>query len=155
VTDSRDADAQVERASDTGEREHAPTGVGHEARDVRIRPIASAFIGLLIAAGVIHVLLYGVLAALTARQTSTSAPASPLAAQHARQAPPEPRLQIAPRDDLARLREREDTLLHAYAWIDRDQGIARIPIERAKELVAARGLGGTAAPAQQASGSMR
>ncbi len=139
---TRDSDVAVAHASDTGEREYVPTGRGHESRDVRIRPIAAAFIGLLVAAGVIHVLVYGVLALLSARQMEKSAPASPLEAQYGREAPPEPRLQIAPRDDLARLHEREDAMLHAYGWVDRERGVVRIPIDRAKELVAARGVGG-------------
>ena len=45
--------------------------------------------------------------------------------------PPAPRLQIAPRLDLQKVRTVEDAHLEGYAWIDRTKGIARIPIERA------------------------
>ena len=58
------------------------------------------------------------------------------------QAPPAPRLQPAPRADLAAERSREESRLTGYAWIDPEQGIARIPIERAMAIVAARGAGG-------------
>jgi hypothetical protein len=55
---------------------------------------------------------------------------------------PEPRLQVAPAADLQKLRALEDTKLRQYAWIDRQAGIAAIPIERAMELVAARAAKG-------------
>lgn len=54
--------------------------------------------------------------------------------------PPEPRLQVEPRIDLAHFRENEDHTLHSYRWIDRQQGIVQIPIERAIELLGERGL---------------
>jgi hypothetical protein len=49
--------------------------------------------------------------------------------------PPAPRLQARPADDLAALRAREDAALSAWGWSDRRAGLARVPIERAMELV--------------------
>ncbi|HTV78401.1 MAG TPA: hypothetical protein VMF03_09090 [Steroidobacteraceae bacterium] len=61
---------------------------------------------------------------------------------------PSPRLQMDNGDqDLANLHEREDLLLDHYSWVDRSKGTVRIPIERAMELIAQRGL--PVAPAQQ------
>jgi hypothetical protein len=37
---------------------------------------------------------------------------------------------------LRQLRAREQALLTGYEWIDRDEGVARIPIGRAMEIVA-------------------
>jgi DNA-binding GntR family transcriptional regulator len=34
----------------------------------------------------------------------------------------------------------ETAILHSYGWVDRDAGIVRIPIERAIEILAERGL---------------
>jgi hypothetical protein len=56
--------------------------------------------------------------------------------------PPEPRLQIDPRRDLDRLRADEDKLLTTYGWTDRDHAVARIPIDRAMDLTAERGIPG-------------
>ena len=135
----RDADSQVAKLGAGGAQEHVPGG-GHESRDVRIRPIVSSFVGLgAITLGVL-LLVYVILRAFTASNVEHSAPASPLAASYGRQAPPEPRLQIAPRDDLRHLHEREEAVLDGYGWVDRDAGVTRIPIERAIELLAARGL---------------
>jgi hypothetical protein len=61
--------------------------------------------------------------------------------------PPEPRLQVAPKVDLARLRTAENKRLESYGWADRERGIARIPIEQAMKLVSERGLPGWSAPA--------
>lgn len=38
------------------------------------------------------------------------------------------------------LRPGEEQLLHSYGWIDQKAGIARIPVDRAIDIIAARGL---------------
>jgi hypothetical protein len=54
---------------------------------------------------------------------------------------PAPRLQTDDGDqDVADLHAREDLLLNHYSWVDASQGKVRIPIERAMELIAQRGL---------------
>lgn len=54
---------------------------------------------------------------------------------------PTPRLQSDDgNQEVADLHAREDLLLEHYTWVDRQQGKVRIPIERAMELIAARGL---------------
>jgi hypothetical protein len=65
-------------------------------------------------------------------------PPSPLAEANARDAPPPPRLQASPPRDMAELRAVEGTILGSHGWADQEAGIARIPIERAIDLVAAR-----------------
>jgi hypothetical protein len=56
--------------------------------------------------------------------------------------PPGPRLQTSARADLARFRAHEEQTLNSYGWIDRNKGLVRIPIERAMNLLAQRGLPG-------------
>jgi hypothetical protein len=54
---------------------------------------------------------------------------------------PTPRLQVDDgNQDVANLHQREDLLLDHYSWVDQSQGKVRIPIERAMELIAQRGL---------------
>jgi hypothetical protein len=61
---------------------------------------------------------------------------------------PTPRLQGDDgNQDLANLHAREDLLLDHYSWVDQSQGKVRIPIERAMELIAQRGLPVAAQPA--------
>ena len=52
---------------------------------------------------------------------------------------PEPRLQPAPALELEELQARWQLALESYGWVDREAGIARIPIERAMTILAERG----------------
>jgi hypothetical protein len=66
---------------------------------------------------------------------------------------PTPRLETDDgNQDLTDLHAREDLLLDNYSWIDRGKGTVRIPIERAMELIAQRGL--PVAPAEQEQAAM-
>src|SRR4051812_19329723 len=47
---------------------------------------------------------------------------------------PEPHLQISPPEELQQLRRQEDQVLSTYGWVDRGNGFARIPIDRAMQL---------------------
>jgi hypothetical protein len=68
-------------------------------------------------------------------------PAPPALAE-AREArvPPGPNLQQNPTADLASFRAAEEAELATWAWVDRKKGVARVPVERALEIVASRGL---------------
>jgi hypothetical protein len=71
-------------------------------------------------------------------EQSLGPPASPLA--QGSETPPEPRLQVTEHADLNRKRKAEEAMLTSYGWVDRPAGIVHIPIERAIELLAQRGL---------------
>lgn len=47
-----------------------------------------------------------------------------------------PAPQAAPAEDLAALKERAETRLGSYGWVDREQGIAHIPLADAMRLKA-------------------
>ena len=49
------------------------------------------------------------------------------------------------------LRPGEETILNSYGWVDQKNGIARIPISRAIDIIAARGLPSRPAGAQNPS----
>jgi hypothetical protein len=122
---------------DSGRRSEA---VGHELRDVRFRPIVAAALGLAAVVGLVLLGMWVLFGTLAAREARLSPAANPLAAGSARILPPRPRLQAAPIDDLRQLREAEEEILTTYAWMDADKGLVRIPIERAMDLLAARGI---------------
>jgi hypothetical protein len=64
---------------------------------------------------------------------------------------PTPRLELDDgNQDLADLHDREDLLLNYYSWVDKPGGAVRIPIERAMELIAQRGLPVAPQPQHQA-----
>ena len=55
-----------------------------------------------------------------AREARPVTPEYPLAVEQENRLPPEPRLQINPRQDLADLRAREDQALSSYGWVDKN-----------------------------------
>ena len=67
-------------------------------------------------------------------------PASPLATGEAR-LPPEPRLQVSPREDARGIpAHRKTRILNGYTWVDREAGTVRIPIAEAMKLTVQKGL---------------
>jgi hypothetical protein len=110
----------------------------HEESDVNVRAIFGFGLGLLVVGGVVH-LLVALLFGYYTRQAAQEPRAFPMAAEQ-QQLPPEPRLQINPRQDMRELRAREDAVLSGYAWVDKGAGIARIPITEAMRLTVQQGL---------------
>jgi hypothetical protein len=110
----------------------------HEHSDVPVRPILYFAVGLAVSGVVIHLLMAWLFDKFAERARRADAPLSPLA--ELRQPPPEPRLQLAPSIDMAALRAQDQQTLGSYGWIVREAGLVRIPIERAMDLVAERGL---------------
>ena len=53
---------------------------------------------------------------------------------------PEPRLEGNERIETNSFRLNEEKLLHSYGYVDQQRGVIRIPIERAMQLIAERGL---------------
>jgi hypothetical protein len=90
--------------------------------------LASLLLGLLLSVVVVW-WLYGVFGAN--RPAVRPSPA---------QVPPEPRIQSAPLVDLWHIRAHEDAVLGTYGWVDKQAGTVRIPIERAMDILAERGL---------------
>ena len=117
--------------------------LGHEERDVALRPVVAAAIGLAVVIVLVVLGMRGLLGYYIVRGERTSPPANPLAATAGQPLPPEPRLQTHPRRDLHELRASEDAVLNTYGWVDRQSGVVRIPIDRAMALLAERGLAAT------------
>jgi len=53
---------------------------------------------------------------------------------------PQPRLETNEPREINDFRVQEERTLHSYGWVDQQAGVVRIPIARAMELVAQRGL---------------
>ena len=65
-------------------------------------------------------------------------PVSPLA--QTAQIPPEPRSQSDLRPNLQSLRATEDATLSSYGWVDRQNNVVHIPIDRAMDVLVQQGL---------------
>ena len=53
---------------------------------------------------------------------------------------PEPHLETDEPREISNFRMHEEQALHSYGWVDQSAGVVRIPIDRAMELLAQRGL---------------
>ena len=110
---------------------------GHETTDANIRNLiifgiglgCLVIAGLLIAKGVFHWFV---------EHQGLGPPASPF--ENVRSLPPEPRLQVSSPKDLKKYKDEQERILSNYAWVDRNAGIVRIPIDRAMDILLQKGL---------------
>jgi hypothetical protein len=112
----------------------------YETRDVSLRWMAISgviLVLLLVAAFVTMRWTFDLFASREARRQPEPAT---LVADPGPGRPPEPRLQANPRLDLQEMRAEENVILQSYGWVDRDQGVARMPIDEAMKMVVQRGL---------------
>ena len=120
--------------------------VQFEDSDIGAWQVVSAGVALLVGIWIIVVLLYFVFTFFAHHRAAVSPVAPPLAQERSTE-PPAPRLQVSSRADLKDLRAYEDSELHKYGWVDRQKRIVTIPIERAMQLIAERGIPPQKAPA--------
>lgn len=122
------------------ETPHPPTNNhrGFEESDANVSALGKYGLGLAIITAAVLALMLWLQSFFAVQTKNAMPPSSPLSTQ--RQAPAAPRLQITPEKDLHDMRVAEDSVLHSYGWIVRDSGVVRLPIARAMELTAQRGL---------------
>ena len=115
------------------------SGSGREKHDIDVRKVTIYGAGLLLiicATGILATI--GVFKKLTGDNTRQSPAPSPML--EASQAPPEPRLQANPAMDLMKYQAAEDAQLKSYGWVDKPNGVVRIPIDRAVALMLEKGM---------------
>jgi hypothetical protein len=113
-------------------------GPQHEQTDVDVWAIGRFVIALIAVVAVCMVLLFGAFHYL---QTNSGG-VPKVANEHVNpgKLPPNPRLEIAPVQELQQIRDAEQKALDSYGWVDRKNGVVRIPVSRAIDLLAQRGL---------------
>ena len=123
--------------------------VTHEKSDVSVRGIFGFLIGLALCVVLICFVLAGVFSALrkgfTATRPNVNAMVGtrelPTASLKAAETIfPEPRLQVDYYGDLSKMREQWNEQVNGYGWVDKNNGVVHIPIERAMQLTLQRGL---------------
>lgn len=115
---------------ESGSRRSNPE-VDYERTDLSLRAVAIVALGILLLLGVAPLIMIG---AFPRARGDVD--------RHLTIVPPEPRLQTDPEADLAAYVRKEDRLLDSYGWVDRQRGIARIPIEAAMQRLARTGIPG-------------
>jgi hypothetical protein len=109
-----------------------------EHRDINAWAIYKFGIALALLCVLASALLFGLYRYFLARQGGPMP--KEMVNVDARRLPPMPRLQSAPISDLKDMRAAEDQILTGYGWVDQQHGVVRIPIERAIDLLAQRGI---------------
>ena len=127
---------------------------GYERQDIGIAPVVYFLVGLLVAGLLVFFLVDGIYRSLEKRSYAEQAPVSPLVTNapsdtrklsadykdYLKQNFPTPQLEIDERSQLDKVRIDEAQTLSTYDWVDQKAGTVRIPIDRAMDLLAQRGL---------------
>ena len=115
-----------------------PAEIGHERKDLPVNKIFLSLVILSVTTFVCAIIGLG-LHYLYLKYDQPRLPAmSPMANMH--RLPPEPRLQVDDAADLVQFKQAEDAILNSYGWVDPNSGQVRIPVDRAIDLLAERGL---------------
>lgn len=123
--------------------------LGFERQDLGARPVIGFIITLVIVGVLTYYVLWGMFHFLDAYNRKHQAPQNPMVKTEAEtrvvtpatiEKFPEPRLEDNERTELNGFRYREEEELNSYGWVDQNAGTVHIPITRAMELVAQRGL---------------
>jgi hypothetical protein len=106
---------------------------GHEPDTTNVGTAVKFAIGLMLALIVIQIVIVIFMAVLHGNRESESTTVQPPVTR-------EPDWQAAdhwrdPAGDLAKLRDREESALTTYEWIDNEKGIVRIPITEAMKMI--------------------
>jgi hypothetical protein len=115
---------------------------GHEPDVVNVRGILLFGFWLVVVAIVFQVGLWGLLRVFQWDARRRQPELATAVRASLRRTPAEPRLEALPVAPRVRLHAEEDSRLTSYGWINRPGGVARIPIDRAMELVVERGVPG-------------
>ena len=119
-------------------RPHPDGMISHEANRVQFGKIFGFTLALIVLAGVIHLVLAFVMQRFSREEAKLQTQRPPLFALDVDV--PAPHLQGNPAADLARLKTQSLDRLNTYGWVNREAGIAHIPIDRAMDILARSGL---------------
>lgn len=118
---------------------HPGGQAGYERRDFNLRGIIVFSIVLVVVCIASAVAMLWVFRYLDTRLVQSEAAVSPVALP-AGQLPPEPRLLTNEPANLSAFQEAQQQQVTTYGWVDKQAGVVRIPVERAKALILERGL---------------
>ncbi|NTU82895.1 MAG: hypothetical protein HGA45_26610 [Chloroflexales bacterium] len=111
--------------------------IGFELSDWQGRPVIMMLIATFGALALGFIVIAGMVLLTGGEISDTSHALSPTGEA---QLPAEPRLEQNPKADSERLIGEATRQLESYGWVSKGQGTAHIPIERAKELLLAKGV---------------
>lgn len=111
----------------------------HEVRDVSVGPVALFGVGLFVLVLISLALMWGLFDYLEQREQALDTKPVGVMSERPKE-PPQPRLQTNPVPAMKQIMDNENVLLNSYGWINEKTGAVRIPVRRAMQLLAERGL---------------
>lgn len=111
---------------------------GHELSDLSPKRISLFGVGLAALVIVSLVVVYGMLVWL--RRGAAERAERPVSLSVTSEPRPGPELAVDAGQSLKTMRQQEENRLKSYGWIDEEHGIVHIPIDRAIEMLAKKGL---------------
>ena len=111
----------------------------HEVSDVSAKPIFYFAIGLVVLI-LLTLISMKSLFNLLDQEADRSDPQLSGVATERPKLPPLPRLETDPVSARKQFFQNQKMLIESYGWVDQKQGVVRIPIKRAMELLVERGL---------------
>jgi hypothetical protein len=129
-------------------------GGGFEREDVSTKPLFGFLIGLVVTGVLVYYVIWGMFHFMDAYERKHQQSKSPMVQmqpetrepdtaethEKVKQEFPEPRLEDDERTEINDFRYQQDETLASYGWVDQSGGVVRIPLERAMQLMAQRGL---------------
>jgi len=112
-------------------------------REINLRGVIWTGVALAGTALVVSLLMWWLLWGFSRFDEKRDVRLTPIEVASPQQPPPEPRLQVSPNDDMRIMRDEEDLLLDRAAWVDRQQGIVRVPVDVAMDVIVSRGISAT------------
>jgi hypothetical protein len=145
---------------------NSPGNGGYERQDIGVAPVVYFLLALVVAGGLVHFVASGFYSYLEKTSEAQQTPVSPLVTNapadtrhlsadyrdYLKQNFAAPQLEIDERNQLDKIRIDEAQTLSTYDWVDQEAGTVRIPIDRAMDLLAQRGLPVRTQAANDASG---
>jgi hypothetical protein len=134
----------------TEETKHGRGQDGFERQDLTAQGVFAFLISLAVGGVLVYFVVWGLYQFMDARQRLHQPRQSPLVKQVETDTRivspdeitkfPQPRLERNERVEIKDFRLKEEQTLNSYGWVDEKTGVVRIPIERAMQLLAQRGL---------------
>jgi hypothetical protein len=110
----------------------------YEPADLNPKAVFLTGLGILAVLWIVVVVLYPIFRYFSYARTGGLNPAKVL--NYIPPAPPAPRNETGSDTELSDYLAREKTALSSYTWVDRSKGMVSIPIDRAMEIIAQRGI---------------
>ena len=136
--------------SNHGGGQPANPGITYESRDLGAKAIVVFLIVLAVSGILIELLVWGMLRFYNRMTVENNVPTSGTAQLYTPTAElpggdpalrfPKPALQVDDVADMNKLKAENEEILNSYGWVDKNNGVVRVPIQTAIDQVAQKGL---------------